>query len=109
MNHKARQTSDTIASEYQLTADLNVSLTSAELLVSLYALGVATGAPVITALTGKWNRKIVLLTVMSLFVVGSLRAWQAPGYNTLIAARILTVVALLTVYSFRTVQPSRQD
>ena len=72
---------------------MNVSLPSAGLLVSLYALGVAIGAPVLTALTGKWNRKLVLLSVMALFVVGNLLAWQAPGYNTLIAARILTGLA----------------
>ncbi|KAB0301241.1 MFS transporter [Vibrio fortis] len=76
-----------------MATDLNVSLPSAGLLVSLYALGVAVGAPVLTALTGKWNRKLVLVTIMSLFVVGNLLAWQAPGYNTLIAARILTGLA----------------
>ncbi|CDU00443.1 Putative transmembrane efflux transmembrane protein [Vibrio coralliirubri] len=76
-----------------MASDLNVSLPSAGLLVSLYALGVAIGAPVLTALTGKWNRKSVLLTVMALFVIGNLLAWQAPGYNTLIAARILTGLA----------------
>ncbi|NOH95857.1 MFS transporter [Vibrio sp. 99-70-13A1] len=76
-----------------MAADLNVSLPSAGLLVSLYALGVAIGAPVLTALTGKWNRKYVLLTIMSLFVLGNLLAWQAPGYNTLITARILTGLA----------------
>ncbi|MGR5140063.1 MFS transporter [Photobacterium sp. DNB23_23_1] len=76
-----------------MAADLNVSLPSAGLLVSLYALGVAVGAPVLTALTGKWNRKAVLLSVMGLFVAGNLLAWQAPGYNTLILARILTGLA----------------
>ncbi|MEZ8725012.1 MFS transporter [Vibrio cyclitrophicus] len=76
-----------------MASDLNVSLPSAGLLVSLYALGVAIGAPVLTALTGKWNRKLVLLGVMALFVVGNLLAWQAPGYNTLITARILTGLA----------------
>ncbi|MEH0670878.1 MFS transporter [Vibrio owensii] len=76
-----------------MAADLNVSLPSAGLLVSLYALGVAIGAPVLTALTSKMNRKQVLLAVMGLFVVGNLLAWQAPGYNTLIAARILTGLA----------------
>ena len=73
--------------------DLNVSLPSAGLLVSLYALGVAIGAPVLTALTGKWNRKHVLLTVMALFVAGNVLAWQAPGYETLIVARIITGLA----------------
>ncbi|EKA5634976.1 MFS transporter [Vibrio navarrensis] len=76
-----------------MAADLAVSIPSAGLLVSLYALGVAIGAPVLTALSGKWNRKYVLLAVMSLFVVGNLLAWQAPGYNTLILARILTGLA----------------
>ncbi|MPW37209.1 MFS transporter [Vibrio sp. B1Z05] len=76
-----------------MAADLHVSLPSAGLLVSLYALGVAIGAPVLTALTGKWNRKHVLLFVMSLFVVGNLLAWQAPTYSTLILARILTGLA----------------
>lgn len=76
-----------------MAADLAVSIPSAGLLVSLYALGVAIGAPVLTALSGKWNRKYVLLAVMSLFVIGNLLAWQAPGYNTLILARILTGLA----------------
>ncbi len=73
--------------------DLNVSLPSAGLLVSLYALGVAIGAPVLTALTGSWNRKRVLLSVMAMFVLGNLLAWQSPGYSTLILARILTGLA----------------
>ena len=76
-----------------MAEDLNVSLPSAGLLVSLYALGVAIGAPVLTALTGRWNRKSLLLSVMLLFVVGNLLAWQAPGYNTLVMARILTGLA----------------
>lgn len=73
--------------------DLNVSLPSAGLLVSLYALGVAIGAPVLTALSGKWPRKQLLMSVMALFVVGNAVAWQAPDYNTLIIARILTGLA----------------
>ncbi|WP_205472978.1 MFS transporter [Agarivorans sp. Alg241-V36] len=76
-----------------MAQDLAVSLPSAGLLVSLYALGVAVGAPVLTALTGKWPRKQVLLAVMSLFVAGNLLAWQAPSYETLVGARILTGLA----------------
>ncbi|MBM7034876.1 MFS transporter [Vibrio ulleungensis] len=76
-----------------MALDLNVSLPSAGLLVSLYALGVAIGAPVLTALTGNWPRKTVLLSVMALFVAGNLLAWQAPGYGSLVTARILTGLA----------------
>ena len=76
-----------------IAGDLGVSLPSAGLLVSLYAVGVAIGAPVLTALTGRWNRKIVLISLMALFVIGNLLAWQAPSYETLIIARILTGLA----------------
>lgn len=76
-----------------IASDLQVSLPSAGLLVSLYALGVAVGAPVLTALTGRWKRKKVLLALMGLFIGGNLLAWNAPGYETLIAARILTGLA----------------
>lgn len=44
-----------------MASDLNVSLPSAGLLVSLYALGVAVGAPVLTALTGKESTFCFLL------------------------------------------------
>lgn len=76
-----------------IAQDLGVSLPSAGLLVSLYAVGVAIGAPVLTALTGRWPRKTVLLSLMALFVVGNLFAWQAPSYESLIIARILTGLA----------------
>ena len=76
-----------------VAADLGVSLPSAGLLVSLYALGVAVGAPVLTALTGRLPRKQLLLGLMALFTAGNLLAWQAPGYGTLVAARVLTGLA----------------
>lgn len=76
-----------------IAQDLGVSLPSAGLLVSLYAAGVAVGAPVLTALTGRFNRKWVLLGLMMLFIAGNLLAWQAPGYGSLITARILTGLA----------------
>ena len=76
-----------------VAADLSISIPSAGLLVSLYALGVAIGAPVLTALTGKLPRKALLLALMALFTTGNLLAWQAPSYETLVAARILTGLA----------------
>lgn len=72
---------------------LHVSLPSAGLLVSLYALGVAIGAPVLTALTGELPRKWLLVGLMALFTAGNLLAWQAPGYESLIVARVLTGLA----------------
>ena len=76
-----------------IAADLGVDLPSAGLLVSLYALGVAVGAPLLTALTGRVPRKLLLLGLMVLFTVGNLLAWQAPGHESLIVARIVTGLA----------------
>ncbi len=76
-----------------IAADLQVSLPSAGLLVSLYALGVAIGAPVLTALTGRMPRKTLLIGLMVLFTLGNLLAWKAPGYMSLMTARVLTGLA----------------
>jgi predicted MFS family arabinose efflux permease len=76
-----------------IAASLQVSLPSAGLLVSLYALGVAIGAPVLTALTARVPRKRLLIGLMMLFTAGNLLAWMAPGYGALMAARVLTGLA----------------
>ncbi len=76
-----------------IAASLGVSVPSAGLLVSLYALGVAIGAPVLTALTGRLPRKQLLVGLMVLFTIGNLLAWMAPGYGTLMGARVLTGLA----------------
>ena len=76
-----------------IAASLHVTVPSAGLLVSLYALGVAIGAPVLTALTGRVPRKQLLLGLMALFTLGNLVAWMAPNYEALMAARVLTGLA----------------
>ncbi len=76
-----------------IASDLAVSVSSAGWLIGIYALGVAAGAPVLTALTAGWPRKTVLLSLMALFVAGNLLAWQAPGYLALMLARAITGLA----------------
>jgi predicted MFS family arabinose efflux permease len=76
-----------------IAASLQVSVPSAGLLVSLYALGVAVGAPVLTALSGRVPRKLLMLGLMLMFTAGNLVAWMAPGYEALMAARVLTGLA----------------
>jgi len=76
-----------------IAGSLHVSVPDAGLLVSLYALGVAVGAPVLTALAGRVPRKTLLLGLMLLFTAGNLAAWMAPGYAALMAARVLTGLA----------------
>jgi len=77
----------------QVSADLGVSIAAAGLLISGYALGVFAGAPLLTALTGRWPRKSVLLALMAVFTIGNLACALAPNYEVLVAARVLTSLA----------------
>ncbi|MBP0491964.1 MFS transporter [Pararoseomonas indoligenes] len=77
----------------EVGADLDVSLASAGLLISGYALGVVVGAPILTTLTARLPRKATLLGLMVIFTVGNLACALAPDYATLMAARILTAFA----------------
>jgi len=74
----------------EVAADLGVSIPSAGLLVTGYALGVVFGAPVIAIATAHMPRKPVLVALASLFVVGNLFCAIAPNYWTLMAARVIT-------------------
>ena len=72
-----------------VAGDLHTSVPTAGYLVSAYALGVVVGAPLLTAVTSKLDRKRVLLLFMALFTVGNLASALAPGFGALLAARFL--------------------
>nr|WP_234907788.1 MFS transporter [Rhizobium rhizogenes] len=73
-----------------IAADLQVSIPSAGLLISGYAVGVMVGAPLVTLLLSAQKPKTSLIALMILFVVGNLLSAIAPSYGTLLAARVLT-------------------
>ncbi|WP_112663550.1 MFS transporter [Microvirga flavescens] len=73
-----------------IAADLGVSIPSAGLLVSAYAFGVLIGAPLLTLTTGRVPRKTLLFALMGLFTIGNFFSAIAPGYGSLMAARIVT-------------------
>ncbi|WP_240801943.1 MFS transporter [Streptomyces sp. A1136] len=50
------------------------------------------GAPLLTAISGRFTRKRLLLAMMALFTVGNLAAVVAPNYDFLLAARVLTAL-----------------
>jgi DHA1 family inner membrane transport protein len=76
-----------------VASDLQISLPLAGLIVSVYALGVTFGAPVLTALTGRIERKPLLLGLMALFIVGNGMAAISPSYAPLLVARVLSAFA----------------
>ncbi|MBW6530841.1 MFS transporter [Sphingomonas sp. RRHST34] len=73
-----------------IAADLHVSIPSAGLLVSAYALGVLVGAPLMTLITARLDRRTLLIALMAIFTLGNALSAAAGGYAWLMAARVVT-------------------
>ncbi len=73
-----------------IAADLGVSIPSAGLLVSAYAMGVLIGAPIMTLTTARIPRRYLLIGLMAIFTLGNLLSALATSYNTLLVARVVT-------------------
>jgi len=72
--------------------DLQVSISSAGQLITMYALGVAVGAPILTVLTNRIPQKKLLCLLMGLFILGNGISVIAPNYAVLMAARVITAL-----------------
>ena len=75
-----------------LTGELGVSATAAAQLVTSFAIAYAVGSPVFAALTGGWERRTLLVAALAVTGVGNMFAALAPGYATLLVARVVTAV-----------------
>ncbi len=73
-----------------IAADLGVSIPSAGLLISAYALGVMAGAPLLTLTTARLPRRMLLIGLAGIFTLGNLLAALSDSYAMLLAARLLT-------------------
>lgn len=73
-----------------ISQDLHIPVTTAGLTVSMYALGVTFGAPVLTSLTSGMSRKTLLLWVMLIFIAGNTLAASASSIGILLAARVIS-------------------
>ncbi|MFD2331083.1 MFS transporter [Cohnella sp. GCM10020058] len=73
--------------------DLHISESLAGLTVTLYALGVMVGAPVLTSIAAGVPRKTLLLWIMVVFIAGNALAAASGGIVLLLAARVLSAFA----------------
>ena len=76
-----------------LASDLHVSVPTAGLLISVYALSVAFGSPFVAALLSSVSRRRALVTLMVMFLVGDVACAAAPDFRLLMIARIVTALA----------------
>jgi multidrug resistance protein len=76
-----------------IAEDLTIPVTTAGLTVSLYALGVTFGAPILTSLTSSMSRKTLLLWIMVIFIIGNSLAASATSIGVLLAARVISALS----------------
>lgn len=75
-----------------IARDLGMSIPTAGLLISAYAVGVLLGAPLMTITTGRIPRRSLLIGLMAIFTIGNLLAALSTSYEMLLVARLITAL-----------------
>ena len=77
----------------EMAADLHTSIVATGQLVTVFALDYALSSPILTALTGAFHRRTLMMLSLSVFTLANIIASVAPNYWELMAARILLATA----------------
>ena len=83
----------------EIAASVHVSVATTGQLVTAYAAGVVIGGPLITAATARMPRKGLVLSLIALFIAGSLISAAASSYGLLLAGRVLAALSQGTLYA----------
>ncbi len=70
--------------------DLGITIPQAGHLISIYALGVVIGAPLLAVLGARWARRTFLIGLMLVFALGNFVSALAPAFGSMGLARFLT-------------------
>ncbi len=75
-----------------LSDDLSVTIPTAGLLVTVYALTVVVGGPVVTTITTRIRRKYLLVLLLLVSVAGNIVSSLAPTFALLVVGRMITAL-----------------
>ncbi|MET0414604.1 MAG: MFS transporter [Actinoplanes sp.] len=98
-----------------IAADLAVSIPTAGLLISGYALTVVIGGPIITALVIRRPRKPVLIALLAFFVAGNAISAFADSFTVMLGGRIVAAlchgafIGFATIVAGDLVRPERRS
>jgi DHA1 family inner membrane transport protein len=98
-----------------IASDLDVSIPTAGLLISGYALTVVIGGPLVTAVVARRPRKPVLVALLGFFIVGNALSALAPTYGVMLAGRIVAAlchgafIGFATIVAGDLVDPARRS
>lgn len=73
-----------------IATDLDVSIPAAGHTITAYALGVVIGAPLITVLAARVERKVLIVWLMAAYALGNLLSAAAPNLELLMVGRFIT-------------------
>ena len=76
----------------QVSASLHVSVSAAGQLTTLFALVYALGSPVIAAIAGNWDRRLLLAAGMTVFAAGITVQATGPDFAAVAAGRVLAAL-----------------
>lgn len=76
----------------QVAPDLRVSVGTAGQLTTLFAVVYAVGSPVIAAVIGNWDRRVLLAGGMAVFIVGMVLQAAGPDFATVAAGRVVAAL-----------------
>jgi DHA1 family chloramphenicol resistance protein-like MFS transporter len=76
-----------------IARDMDVSIPSAGLLISAFAIGMVIGAPLLAVATLRLPRRATLIVLISVFGVGQVAGALAPSYDILFASRVVSALA----------------
>ena len=76
----------------EIADDLNVSISVAGLLISVFAISYAIGTPIITAFCSRFEKYPLCLSLMILFIIGNAISACAENFYTLLWSRIFIAV-----------------
>jgi MFS transporter, DHA1 family, inner membrane transport protein len=97
-----------------LSADLNVDIPTAGLLITVYALGVAVASPLLALLTANLPRRFLLMAIIVVFVFGTVLCAVSTTYWMLLGARLVVACChglffgVAMVVATRLAPPERQ-
>lgn len=86
-----------------LARDLQVSVSGAGVLITLFAFTVAMVGPILTALLSRFNRKHLFVFALMIFAVANALAALAPNIGVMALARFIPALALPVFWSLASV------
>lgn len=76
-----------------ISADLQVSLSAAGQLISVFSIVFAISGPILFGLTARFERKKLLLAALTIFFISNVFAFLSPNYTMLMLSRMLSAAS----------------